>query len=142
MGKWRCPRPINHHVSSRLQAVRARGAPHLPFGFAWNPSPSAPWARGLLSAFLESGYLDLPACGPLCGSIDGLVRPIFCINKSRPSRGAKPHEADDTMTSGKGRLPRRPPEEEIFLCKHPPQEDDMTPAMMTKARRAPVGAEQ
>ena len=30
----------------RLQAVGARGAPHLPFGFATKPSPSAPWAQG------------------------------------------------------------------------------------------------
>ena len=35
----------------RPQAIEARGAPHLPFGFASKPSPSAPWARGLLSAF-------------------------------------------------------------------------------------------
>ena len=36
---------------SRPQVVGARGAPHLPFGFADKPSPSAPWARGLLWAF-------------------------------------------------------------------------------------------
>ena len=83
----------------RPQAVGARGAPHLPLGFASKPSPSAPWARGLLSASWERGYPDLPACGPGRGSTNGLVRPIFISNHSRPSRGAKPREADDTKTS-------------------------------------------
>ena len=41
----------------------------------------------------------MPAYGPWCGSISGLVRPSFSSNNSRPSRGAKPHEADDTKTS-------------------------------------------
>ena len=90
--------------------VRACGAPHLPFGFASKPSPSAPWAKGLLSASWERGYLDLPACGPWHGSTNGLVRPIFSSNHSRPSRGAKPREADDTKTSlgaaSPGWLPR------------------------------------
>ena len=49
-----------------------------------------------MSASWERGYLDLPACGPRRGSTNGLVRPIFISNHSRPSRGAKPHEADDT----------------------------------------------
>ena len=41
----------------------------------------------------------MPACGPQRGSIDGLVRPSFNINHSRPSPGAKPREEDDTKTS-------------------------------------------
>ena len=49
----------------------------------------------LLLAFRERGSPDLPACGPWRGSINGLVRPIFSSNHSRPSRGAKPREADD-----------------------------------------------
>ena len=36
----------------------------MTFGFASKPSPSAPWARGLLSVFWERGSPDLPACGP------------------------------------------------------------------------------
>ena len=63
------------------QAVGARGAPHLPFGFASKPSPSAPWARGLLSASWEWGSPDLPACGPRRGAASGPVRPNF-INKA------------------------------------------------------------
>ena len=64
---------------------------------AAKPSPSVPWTRGLLSAFLEWGSPDLPACGPWHGSTSGLVR-LFVINpSSRPSRGAKPRGADDTM---------------------------------------------
>ena len=46
----------------RPHAIGARGAPHLTFGFASKPSPSAPWAQGLLSAFWERGSPDcLPA---------------------------------------------------------------------------------
>ena len=64
----------------RPQAIGARGAPYLTFGFASKPSPSAPWARGLLSAFWEWGSPDLPTCGPRRGYASGPVRPIF-INK-------------------------------------------------------------
>ena len=65
----------------RLQAFGARGAPRLIFGFASKPSPSAPWARGLLSAFWERGSPDLPACGPRRGCASRPVQPIF-INKA------------------------------------------------------------
>ena len=41
----------------------------------------------------------MPACGPRHGSIDGPVRPNFSNNNTRPSRGAKPREADDAKTS-------------------------------------------
>ena len=47
----------------RPQAVRARGASRLPLCFSAKPSPRAPWAWGLLSAFWERGSPDLPACG-------------------------------------------------------------------------------
>ena len=46
-----------------------------------SPSPSAPWARGLLSAFWERGSPDLPACGPRRGYASGPVRSFF-INKA------------------------------------------------------------
>ena len=85
----------------RPRAIGARGAPHLTFGFASKPSPSAPWARGLLSAFWERGSPALPACSPQRGSAGGPVCPIFTNKHSRPSRGAKPREADDA----------RPPQE-------------------------------
>ena len=68
-------------------------------------------------AFWIRGYPDLPACGPLHGSIDGLVRPNFSINNSRPSRGAKPREADDIKTSKGISLLGLAPEERRFLCK-------------------------
>ena len=48
------------------------------------------------SGFWERGSPDLPACGPRRGSASGPVRPIFANKHSRPSRGAKPREADDT----------------------------------------------
>ena len=46
----------------RPQVVRAHGASLLPFRLPARPSPGAPWARGLLSAFWERGSPDLPAC--------------------------------------------------------------------------------
>ena len=72
---------------------------------------------GILLAFWEWGYPDLPAYSPHRGSIKGLVRPSFDIDNSRPSRGAKPREADDTKTSKGISLLRLPPEERRFLCK-------------------------
>ena len=67
----------------RPQAVGARGAPYFTFGFASKPIPSAPWARGLLSAFWERGSPDLPACGPRRGFASRHVRPIFINEASK-----------------------------------------------------------
>ena len=78
----------------RPQAFGARGAPNLTLGFAAKPSPSAPWAQGLLSAFWERGSPDLPAYGLQRGSRGGPAWPIFINTSSRPSRGAKPRGAD------------------------------------------------
>jgi hypothetical protein len=69
------------------QAVGARGASPLPLVFVTKPSPSAPWARGLLSVSWEPGYPDLPACGPGRGSLSGLVRPISSIDTQDPREG-------------------------------------------------------
>ena len=51
-------------VNQGRRPVGARGAPNLTLGFAAKPSPSAPWAQGLLSVFWEQGSPDLPAYGP------------------------------------------------------------------------------
>ena len=59
----------------------------------------------------------MPACSPLRGSIDGLVRPSFSINKAIPSRGAKPREEDDAKTSKGIGLPGLAPEGRRVLCK-------------------------
>ena len=59
-----------------------------------------------MSVFWERGYPDLPACSPRRGSVNGLVRPSFSINNSRPSRGAKPREVDNTKTYRMSSLPR------------------------------------
>lgn len=59
----------------------------------------------------------MPACSPLRGSIDGLVRPSFSINNSRPSRGAKPRKVGDTKTSEGIGLFRLAPEGWRVLCK-------------------------
>ena len=59
----------------------------------------------------------MPTCGPLHGSIDGLVWPIFNISNSRPSREAKPREAGDTKTSKGIGLLGLDPKEQRLLCK-------------------------
>ena len=125
----------------RPQAVRARGASRLPLRFSAKPSPCAPWARGLLSAFWERGSPDLPACSLKHGSSGGPARPIFISPSSRPSRGAKPRGADDR------KLPQRQPHQADSrgggeINARVPREDPMTQAMTIKARRAPVGAVQ
>ena len=79
----------------RPQAIGDRGASHLPLRFSAKPSPGAPCARGLLSAFWERGSPDLPACGLRRGSSGGPLQPSFISSSSRPSRGAKPRGADD-----------------------------------------------
>ena len=123
----------------RPQAVRARGASCLPLRFPARPSPGAPWARGLQSAFWERGSPDLPACGLRRGSSGGPARPIFISSSSRPSREAKPCGADDRE------LPLRQPHQvgsrggrEIKAGV--PREEPVTQAMTIETRRAPACA--
>ena len=59
----------------------------------------------------------MPACGPPRGSIDSLVRPDFSIDNTRPSRGAKPREADNAKTLEGIGLLRLAPEGRRVLCK-------------------------
>ena len=120
----------------RPQADGARSAPHLPLRFSTKPSPSVPWARGLLSVFWERGSPDLPTCRLRRGSSGGPVRPIFIISNSRPSREAKPRMADDT------RLPQEQPRQAGSrrggeIKARVPRKDPVTQAMTIKARQAP-----
>ena len=95
----------------RPQAIGARGTSHLHFGFAAKPSPSVPWARGLLSAFWEQGSPDLPACSLRRGSSGGPARPIFISSSSKTlvrgqaSRGGRQKASSEAASSG--RLARR-----------------------------------
>ena len=139
MGKWGRPRPVKRHASAKPRAVGACGASPLPFGLDSKPSPSTPWARGLLSAFWEWGFPDLPACGLLRGSTSGPVRPVFINQHSRPSRGAKPRGADGT------RLPQGRPHQASSrgggeINAGVPREVLMTQAMTIETRRAPARA--
>ena len=59
----------------------------MPFRLPTRPSPGAPWARGLLSAFWERGSLDLPACGLRCGSKGGPARPSSPTQTQDPREG-------------------------------------------------------
>ena len=65
----------------------ARDAPNLTLGFAAKPSPSAPWARGLLSAFWERGSPDLPACGPRRGQAAGSTAHLHQQSIQDPREG-------------------------------------------------------
>ena len=121
----------------RPHAVGARGASRLPLRSPARPSPGAPWAQGLLSAFWERGSPDLPACGLRRGSSGGPARPIFISSSSRPSRRAKPRGADDR------KLPQRQPHQvgsrggrEIKAGI--PHEEPVTQAMTIETRRAPA----
>ena len=122
----------------RPQVVRARGASRLPLRFSAKPSPGAPWARGLLSAFWERGSPDLPACGLRRGPSGGPVWPNFISSSSRPTQGAKPCGVDDR------RLPQEQPHQAGSrgggeINARVPREDPMTQATTIKARRAPGG---
>ena len=70
-----------------------------------------------MSAFWIWRYPSLPACGPPRGSIDGLVRPSFNINNSRPSLGTNPRDANDAKTLEGIALLRLAPEGWRVLCK-------------------------
>ena len=121
----------------RPQADGARGAPHLPLRFSTKPCPSAPWARGLLSAFWERGSPDLPACGPRRGCAAGLYDPSSSTQDSIPLRGAKPRGVDDT------RLPQEQPHQAGSrgggeIKAGVPREEPVTQAMTIKIRRPPA----
>ena len=90
-----------------------------------------------MSAFWERGSPDLPACGLRRGSSGGPVWPIFISSSSRPSRGAKPHGADDR------KLPQRQPHQEGSrgggeIKAGVPREEPVTQAMTIETRRAPA----
>ena len=140
MGKQRRPRTISHHASPKAAGHWARGVLHLPFGFPAKPSPSTPWARGLLSAFWERGSLDLPACGLRRGSKGGPARPIFfntrlkTLVRGQASRGGRHGASSGTASSGW--LARRRRDQGGV-----PHEVPMMQAMTTEARRVPACAE-
>ena len=114
MGKQRRPRPINLHASTEAAGY-------------WGPRHSAldPWLRleakseralgpGATVGVLGTGVPGLACLRPMAwlhqrpyaaharGFAGRPVRPIFINKESRPSRGARPHKADDT----------RPPQEQ------------------------------
>ena len=89
----------------------------------------------------EWGCPDLPACGPWRGSINGPVWPSFGSNYSRPSRGAKPREADDTKTSNGIGPPRAGSQGAEISMQGRPHEVRLTGAMTTKARWVLAGVE-
>ena len=90
------------------QAVGAHGAPHLPFGFALKPSPSAPWDRGLLPAFWNGGP---QTCLP---TARGVAPPAALYGPSSPANTQDPREGpslvrqttQDLLKGGLARLAR------------------------------------
>ena len=89
-----------------------------------------------LSVFWEPGSPDLPACGLRRRSSGGLVRPIFINANSRPSRGAKPREADDTRPP-QGRPHQASSQGAERSRQGVPREVLMTQATTIKTRQAP-----
>ena len=80
----------------------------------------------------------MPARGLRRGSSGGPVRRIFTNSSSRPSRGAKPHGADDEW------LPQERPHQAVSrgggeIKARVPHEVLMTQAMTIETRRAPGG---
>ena len=59
----------------------------MPFSLPARPSPGAPWARGLLSAFWELGPPDLPACGLRRGSKGAQHGPSSSTHAQDPNEG-------------------------------------------------------
>ena len=120
----------------RPQAVRARGALLLPFRLPARPSPGAPWARGLLSAFWERGSPDLPTCGLRRGSKGGPAhlhqhRPKT-LARGQASRGGRRGASSGTASSG-WLMRRRRDQGGV------PHEVPVTQAMTTEgARRVPA----
>lgn len=68
----------------------------LPRVFEIKPLDMCRFLTDTVSALWERGSPDLLACGPWRGSTSGPVRPVSVNQHSRPSRGAKPREANDT----------------------------------------------
>src|SRR3954462_9387929 len=107
----------------RPQAVRVHDASPLPFRLSTRPSPCAPWARGLLSAFWERGSPNLPACGLRRGSNGGPVWPIFIstrlktLARGQASRGGR-HGASSS-TASLGSLARRQRDQGGYLTRCP-----------------------
>ena len=59
----------------------------MPLRFSAQPSPGAPWARGLLSAFWERGSPDLPSCGLRHGSKGAQHGPSSSTQTQDPREG-------------------------------------------------------
>ena len=123
----------------RPHAVRARDASHLPFRLSARPSPGAPWARGLLSAFWERGSPDLPASacgvaqrGPSAAHLH--QHKLKTLARGQASRGGRQGASSGTASSGWLTRRRR-------VQGRVPHEVPMTQAMTTKgASRAPARA--
>ena len=117
VGKRRRPCPINRHASTEAAGFWGRGAPYLTLGSAAKPSPSAPWARGLLSGFWEWGCPDLPAYGPRSwphqrpGTAHLQQQQLKTLARGQASRGGR-HQ--DLLRGG---LPRLAPKKRRYLCK-------------------------
>ena len=59
----------------------------MPFRLSARPSPGAPWAWGLLSAFWERGSPDLSACGLRRGSKEAQHSPSSSTQAQDPREG-------------------------------------------------------
>ena len=116
------------------QAIGALNASPLPFGFTSKPSPSAPWTRGLLSAFWEPGYPVLPAAHGLAPSTawyDPSTTPARQDPREGPSLARRTTPRPPEGAASPGGLARSGD----FYAGAQPHEVAVTQAMTTKGRR-------
>ena len=126
-------------IDQRPQAVGARGASHLPFGFASKPSSSAPRARGLLSASWNKGP---QTCLLASHSV------AQAVAQYGPSSSTQVQDSHDgpsltgrtTQGFPWGGLARQAREEPERSRQGVPREVLMMQAMTIKTRRAPASA--
>ena len=109
----------------------------MPFRFAAKPSPSTPWARGLLSAFWEWGSPHLPTAARDVASLVAQYGPSSSTQAQDPREG--PSLAGRTMQGFlRGGLTRQAREEAERSRQGVPREVLMTQAMTVKTRQAPT----
>ena len=123
----------------RPQAVRARGASHLPLRFSAQPSPGAPWARGYCR---RSGNGGPQTCLPAdCGVAQGAAQ----HGPSSLARAQDPREGPSLMGRTTGSFLRhgliRLAREEAERSRRGTSRGAVTQAMTTKCtRRVPARA--
>ena len=109
-GRQRRPRPVDHHTSTEAAGFWGPRCSKLDPWLHRKVKPTRTLGPRATVSVLGTGVPILACLWPAAWRSQQAVRPIFSTNHSRPSRGAKPREADDTKASSGavslGLLPR------------------------------------